>query len=76
MKKYVDYIIDTTFQLLEIDSPTGYTKRAAEFVMEEYKKMGYDAAKESASCTRTYVFSRRYAMSPKTDKRKPRSSPR
>lgn len=41
MKKYVDYITEVTCQLLAIDSPTGYTKKAAEFVMEEYKKMGY-----------------------------------
>ena len=43
MKNYVDYIIDVTCRLLAIDSPTGYTKKAAEFVMEEYKKLGYDA---------------------------------
>ena len=41
MKIYVDYITDITCQLLAIDSPTGYTKNAAEFVMEEYRKMGY-----------------------------------
>ena len=41
MKKYVDYIVEVTRKLLSIDSPTGYTKHAAEFVIEEYKKMGY-----------------------------------
>ena len=41
MKKYIDYITEMTCQLLAIDSPTGYTKHAAEFVMEEYKKLGY-----------------------------------
>ena len=39
MKNYVDYITDVTCKLLEIDSPTGYTRNAAEFVMEEYKKL-------------------------------------
>ena len=50
MKKYVDYIIETTCRLLAIDSPTGYTKRAAEFVMEEYRKMGYDPKMTVKGC--------------------------
>lgn len=42
MKKYVDYITESTCKLLAIDSPTGYTKEAAEWVMEEYRKLGYE----------------------------------
>ena len=42
MNNYVDYILDVTTRLLAIDSPTGYTKEAALFVMDEYKKLGYD----------------------------------
>ena len=42
MNKYVEYITEVTCQLLAIDSPTGYTKNAAEFVMEEYRKLGYE----------------------------------
>lgn len=42
VKKYVDYITDATCKLLAIDSPTGYTKNAAEWVMEEYRKLGYE----------------------------------
>lgn len=38
---YVDFIVEMTKQLLAIDSPTGYTAEAADFVMEEYRKMGY-----------------------------------
>ena len=41
--KYVDYIMEVTKELLAIDSPTGYTRQAAEFVMEEYRKLGYTA---------------------------------
>jgi len=41
-KKYVDYIVDVTCKLLSIDSPTGYTKEAAAFVMKEYEKLGYE----------------------------------
>ena len=50
MKKYVDYITDITCQLLEINSPTGYTKNAAEFVMEEYKKIGYEPRMTVKGC--------------------------
>ncbi len=42
MKKYVDFITDKTCELLAIDSPTGYTAKAAEWVMEEYRKLGYE----------------------------------
>ena len=50
MKHYVDYIVDTTCRLLAIDSPTGYTKNAAEFVMEEYRKLGYDPKMTVKGC--------------------------
>ena len=42
MEQYVDYILDVTTRLLAIDSPTGYTKDAALFVMEEYRRLGYE----------------------------------
>lgn len=42
-KKYVDYILEETKKILAIDSPTGYTKNAAEFIKSEYEKMGYKA---------------------------------
>lgn len=41
IKKYVDYITKKSCELLAIDSPTGYTKNAAEFIMKEYEKLGY-----------------------------------
>lgn len=50
MKKYVDYITDITCRLLAIDSPSGYTKNAAEFVMEEYRKMGYEPEMTVKGC--------------------------
>ena len=50
MKKYVDYITDITCQLLAIDSPTGFTKNAAQFVMEEYRKMGYEPKMTVKGC--------------------------
>lgn len=45
MKQYIDYIIEVTTKLLAIDSPTGYTKEATDFVMEEYRKLGYEPQK-------------------------------
>ena len=50
MKNYVDYITDITCKLLAIDSPTGYTKNAAEFVMEEYRKLGYEPKMTVKGC--------------------------
>ena len=41
LTKYTDYIIDATTRLLAVDSPTGYTEEAAQFVMDEFKKLGY-----------------------------------
>ena len=40
---YVDFILEKTKEVLAIDSPTGYTENAAEYVINEYKKLGYDA---------------------------------
>lgn len=40
MDKYLKYILEETKKVLAIDSPTGYTKDAADFVMKEYKKLG------------------------------------
>ena len=50
MKQYVDYITDITCKLLAIDSPTVYTKNAVQFVMEEYKKLGYDPKMTVKGC--------------------------
>ncbi len=42
MNDYIPYILEQTQNLLAIDSPTGFTGRAAAYVMEEYRKMGYE----------------------------------
>lgn len=41
-KKYVDYIMEITRKLLAVDSPTGYTKEAVDFLVKEYRALGYD----------------------------------
>ncbi len=43
-ENYTDYIVDQTVKILAIDSPSGFTKQAAEYVMEEYKRLGYEPA--------------------------------
>lgn len=45
MERYVDYSIEETKKILAIDSPAGYTGNAADFVMEEYEKLGYSPIK-------------------------------
>lgn len=42
-QKYVDFAVDNTIKLLAIDSPTGYTVKAAAFVLEAFKNLGYEA---------------------------------
>ena len=41
-KKYVDYLVEETKKILAIDSPSGFTKEVADYVMEEYRALGYE----------------------------------
>ncbi len=38
---YVDYMVKETTDLLAIDSPTGFTKMAAEHLVKKYEELGY-----------------------------------
>ncbi len=40
MENYVDYAVEKTVALLAIDSPTGYTGAAEEFVLHEFAQLG------------------------------------
>lgn len=42
-KNYVDYIVEETKKILAIDSPSGFTKEVADYVVNEYRALGYDA---------------------------------
>ena len=42
-KKYTDFIMDKTVELLAIDSPTGYTDEAAAWVKKEFEALGFKA---------------------------------
>lgn len=39
---YMDYILEQTKAVLAIDSPSGYTKDAVEYVCEAYRELGYE----------------------------------
>ena len=43
-KSYVDFMVEETKKILAIDSPSGYTGEVADYVMGEYKKLGYEPA--------------------------------
>ena len=43
MKTYAEYAWDQAAQLLAVDSPTGFTKNAANWVHRAFSQLGYDA---------------------------------
>lgn len=42
-KTYADFAVEKTVELLAIDSPTGYTDAAAEWVRDTFAALGFDA---------------------------------
>lgn len=40
-KKYLEYILEETKKILSIDSPSGFTEKAAQYVMDAYTSLGY-----------------------------------
>ncbi len=43
MNDITSYMLEQAKKILSIDSPTGFTAHAAEYVLGAYKKLGYDA---------------------------------
>ena len=43
MENYVNFAVEKTVELLAIDSPTGYTKEAEDYVLREFSALGYEA---------------------------------
>ena len=41
MEQYTNFAVEQTCALLAIDSPSGFTRRAAEYAMQEFQKLGY-----------------------------------
>lgn len=44
MEQYTNYAVEQTCALLAIDSPSGFTHRAAQYAMEELKRLGFSPA--------------------------------
>ena len=42
-KSYADYSWEKAAQLLAIDSPSGYTAKAAQWVKDTFEQLGFDA---------------------------------
>ncbi len=42
-RKYTEYAVEKTVELLSIDSPTGYTDRAAAWVKDQFSALGFEA---------------------------------
>lgn len=40
---YTEYAVEKTLELLAIDSPTGYTKKAAEWIQKQFADLGFKA---------------------------------
>lgn len=55
MQQYVDYILEQAKVLLSIDSPSGFTDRVADYVIEEYQKLGYEAKKTKKGCVLAHI---------------------
>lgn len=45
MKEYAEFAVQKTVELLAIDSPTGYTEKAASWTLQEFQRMGLSASK-------------------------------
>lgn len=45
MEKYMDYVKEQLSALLAIDSPSGFTEKVTDYLMEEYSRLGYAPAK-------------------------------
>lgn len=44
-QNYMDYILEQLQKLLAIDSPSGFTGRVTDYLLEEYRKLGYEPQK-------------------------------
>lgn len=43
-RKYTEYAVEKTLELLAIDSPTGFTHKAASWVLSEFSALGFKAS--------------------------------
>lgn len=45
MEKYMDYVLEQLQTLLSIDSPSGFTGKVTDYLIEEYTRLGYTPTK-------------------------------
>ena len=45
MKNYVNFAVEKAVELLAIDSPTGYTRAAEDYVLKEFAALGFSAVR-------------------------------
>ena len=50
-----EYVLDFAKKLLSIDSPTGYTKKAIDFVEEEANRLGYQTKRNNKGNLWIYI---------------------
>lgn len=55
MQKYIDYILQQAKSLLAIDSPSGFTEKVTDYVVEEYQKLGYEVKKTKKGCVLVHI---------------------
>ena len=45
VEQFMDYILEQLQALLAIDSPSGFTAGAADYLLEEYRRLGFQPEK-------------------------------
>ncbi len=50
VREYAEYAADKAIELLNIDSPSGFTKNAARWVKKEFEALGYQASFTNKGC--------------------------
>ncbi len=50
IREYAEYAANKTIELLNIDSPTGFTKNAALWVKKEFESLGYETSFTNKGC--------------------------
>lgn len=63
MENYVDFAVQKAVELLAIDSPTGYTAEAEEFVLREFRALGF-AAERTAKGGSSSISAAKAQMTP------------
>ena len=50
INKYTDYAVEKLKELTAIDSPTGFTKMATDWLIAEFAAMGFEAKRNKKGC--------------------------